>query len=360
MTPQISQAADKHIESELDRPLACWFDCVQPEVRMQCGVFKIEELRMRCLKSGIALALLAMGMTRICGAQAKADESITRKAERQFQTAPLKTVPLGKGIFLFSGDGANIVAIADDVATVLVDSGIGSRVDELAVALGNTTHRPVTCLINTTWHFDHTGGNSFFGSSGTVIVAQENIARELASGRSIPFVGLRDGPYPPQALPTRTFKTNLALEQGLEQLDLINYGSAHTDGDTVVFMAPDNIAIVGDIFSNPYYPVIDLSSGGSIDGLIHTVDQILARVGEETKIVPGHGLLATRADLVAYRDMLVSVRGRVHTLIEAGKSMDEVVAAGPTRDFDGKWGGGYVSSAAFVQMVFSSLTAQRP
>jgi glyoxylase-like metal-dependent hydrolase (beta-lactamase superfamily II) len=299
-------------------------------------------------------------MTQICGAQAKPDESITQKAVEQFQTAPLNVVPLGKGIFLFSGDGANIVAIADDATTVIVDSGIESRVDELAGALSNTTHRPVTSLINTTWHFDHTGGNTFFGSSGTVIVAQENIAKELASGRSVPFVGLRDGPYPSQALPTRTFKTDLALEQGLERLDLINYGSAHTDGDTVVFVTPDNIAIVGDIVSNPYYPVIDLSSGGSIDGLINAVDKILARIAEDTKIVPGHGLLATRADLMAYRDMLVSVRDRIRTLIEAGKSMNEVVAAGPPRDLDGKWGGGYVSSAAFVQMVFSSLTAQQP
>jgi cyclase len=315
---------------------------------------------MRYLKSGIALLLVAAGMTQICGAQAKPDESITQKAVEQFQTAPLNVVPLGKGIFLFSGDGANIVAIADDATTVIVDSGIESRVDELAGALSNTTHRPVTSLINTTWHFDHTGGNTFFGSSGTVIVAQENIAKELASGRSVPFVGLRDGPYPSQALPTRTFKTDLALEQGLERLDLINYGSAHTDGDTVVFVTPDNIAIVGDIFSNPYYPVIDLSSGGSIDGLINAVDKILARIGEETKIVPGHGLLATRADLVAYRDMLATVRDRVRTLIEAGKPMDQVVAAGPTRDFDGKWGGGYVSPTAFVQMVFSSLTAQQP
>ena len=97
-----------------------------------------------------------------------------------------------------------------------------------------------------------------------------------------------------------------------------------------------------------------------MDGLIHTVDQILARISPETKVVPGHGLLATRADLLAYRDMMGAVRDRIRTLIEEGKSMDQVVAAAPTKDFDGKWGGGYVSSAVFVQMVFSSLTAQRP
>jgi len=314
--------------------------------------------RLRCyLNIGLALAVLASGVTRICVAQAKANESVTQKAERQFQNAPFNTVPLGKGIFLFSGDGANVVAIADDSSTVLVDSGIASRVDELAQAIGSDTHRPVTTLINTTWHFDHTGGNTFFGSGGVVIVAQENIAKELASGRSAPFIGLRDGPHPPQGLPTRTFKTNLAIEQGLEQLDLVNYGSAHTDGDTVIYVAPANIAVVGDIFSNPYYPVIDLSSGGSIDGLIYTVDQVLTHINTETKVIPGHGLPATRADLEAYRDMLVSVRDRIRSLIRAGKSIEQVVAADPARDFDAKWGGGYVPSATFVEMVFASLTA---
>lgn len=224
---------------------------------------------MRSVKSGIALVLLASGLTRICGAQAKPDVSITQKAEKQFQTASLNTVSLGKGVFLFSGDGANIVAVTEDATTVLVDSGIASRVDELAQALANTTHGPVTCLINTSWHFDHTGGNTFFGSSGVVITAQENIAKELASAWSVPFVGLRDGPYPTQ--PRRTFKTNLALDQGHERLEMVNHGPAHTDGDTVVYLMPDNIAVVGDIFSNPYYPVIDLSAGGSVEGLIYTI-----------------------------------------------------------------------------------------
>lgn len=310
-----------------------------------------------CLISGLVLLQLTIGYTQMSVAQAKTDGSVTQKAEARFRSAPFNTVPLGRGVFVFSGDGANVVAIADDGSTVLVDSGIASRVDELALAIGSTTHRPVTTLINTSWHFDHTGGNTFFGSSGVIIVAQENIAKEMASSRSVPFIALRDGPYPLQGLPTRTFTTNLAIEQGLEQLNLVNYGSAHTDGDTVVYVEPANIVVVGDIFSNPYYPVIDLSSGGSVDGLIYTVDQILAHVNADTKIIPGHGFLASRADLEGYRDMLASVRDRIRSLIAAGKSIKEVVAAAPARDFDAKWGGGYVPSATFVEMVFASLAA---
>jgi cyclase len=216
--------------------------------------------------------------------------------------------------------------------------------------------RPVTRLVNTHWHFDHTGGNVFLGASGVTIIAQENVKRQLSSVHDVPFIGLRDGHYPPQALPTVTYSTSMELRQGSQRLTLANYGPAHTDGDTIIYIAPANIAVVGDIFSNACYPIIDLTSGGSIDGLILSVDRILAQTDEQTRIVPGHGPLATRADLQAYRDMLVEVRQRIQQLISAGKTMDEVVATLPTKDFDSRFGGGYVIPDVFTKIVFSSLT----
>jgi cyclase len=166
---------------------------------------------------------------------------------------------------------------------------------------------------------------------------------------------LRDGHYPSQALPGVTYSSSLTLHQGSQRLTLENYGSAHTDGDTVIYVAPANVAVIGDIFSNDFYPIIDLVSGGSIDGMIHSVDRILGQTDEQTKIVPGHGPVATRADLQDYRDMLVQVRQRIKELIAAGKTMDEVVAAAPTKDFDASWGSGYVTAKVFTEMVFSSL-----
>jgi len=136
---------------------------------------------------------------------------------------------------------------------------------------------------------------------------------------------------------------------------LENYGSAHTDADTDIYIAPANVAVVGDIFSNHFYPIIDLVSGGSIDGMIHSLDRILPQTDDQTKIVPGHGPVATRADLQDYRDMLVQVRQRIKDLIAAGKTMDEVVRAAPTNDFDSKWGTSYVTADVFTEMVFSSL-----
>jgi len=216
--------------------------------------------------------------------------------------------------------------------------------------------RPVTRLVNTHWHFDHTGGNVFFGSSGVTIIAQENVKKQLSSVHDVPFIGLRDGNYPGQALPTLTYSKTMALRQGPQQLTLANYGSAHTDGDTIIYIAPANVAVVGDIFSNAFYPIIDLTSGGSIDGLILSVDRILAQTDEQTKIVPGHGPVATRADLQAYREMLAQVRQRINALITAGKTMDETVTATPTKEFDSKWGTGYVTPEVFTKIVYSSLT----
>jgi len=303
----------------------------------------------------LALALVVTGATSRGAGQTGTGETVIQKATEQFENSPLKTTSLGEGMFMFSGDGGNVTAIVDDGNTLLIDSGIDSRVTELSEAIVKATMRPVTQLVNTHWHFDHIGGNVFFGSEGVSIIAQENVKKRLLSVQDVPFIGLRDGHYPPQALPAITYSSSMTLNQGSQRLILANYGSAHTDGDTVIYIAPANVVVVGDIFSNHFYPIIDLASGGSIDGMIHSIDQILAQSDERTKIVPGHGPVATRADLQDYRDMLAQVRQRIQALIASGKTIEEAVAAAPTKDFDNKWGGGYVFPDVFTEMAFSSL-----
>jgi cyclase len=283
-------------------------------------------------------------------------ETVIQKATEQFESTPLKTISLDNGIWVFTGDGGNVTAIVDDGSTLLIDSGLDSRVGELTDASFKATARPVTRLVNTHWHFDHTGGNVSFGSESVTIIAQENVKQRLSSVQNVPFIGLRDGGYPAQALPTTTYSSSISLRQGGQQLTLVNYGPAHTDGDTIIYIAPANVAVVGDIFSNPFYPIIDLASAGSIDGIIYSLNEILAQTDEQTKIVPGHGPVATRSDLENYRDMLVQGRQRIKALVGAGRTIDEAVAAAPTKDFDAQWGRGYVSPDVFVRMVFTSLT----
>ncbi|MHB8217690.1 MAG: MBL fold metallo-hydrolase [Candidatus Sulfotelmatobacter sp.] len=314
--------------------------------------------KVRPLFASLQMLIFAVGIvetvSRAAG-QAGTSETVIQKATEQFENSPLQITSLDRGIYIFSGDGGDVTAIVDDGSTLLIDSGLPSRTTELNAAVFKTTMRPVTRLVNTHWHFDHTGGNTYFGSSGVAIIAQENVKQQLSSVQDVTFVGLRDGHYPSQALPGVTYSSSMTLRQGAQRLTLENYGSAHTNGDTVIYIAPANVAVVGDIFSNHVYPIIDLVSGGSIDGMIHSLDRILAQTDEQTKIVPGHGPVATRADLQDYRDMLAQVRQRIKDLIAAGKTMDEVVGAAPTKDLNAKWGGGYVTADVFTKMVFSSL-----
>jgi cyclase len=311
-------------------------------------------LSLATIQALVLVSVITGAVSRGAG-QGKTGETVIQKATEQFENSPLKTTSLGLGLFMFSGDGGNVTAIVDEGSTLLIDSGIDSRVTELDGAIFKATMRPVTQLVNTHWHFDHTGGNTYFGSAGVTIIAQENVKKRLSSVQDVPFVGLHDGRYPTQALPTVTYSSSMTLRQGSQGLTLVDYGPAHTDGDTVTYIAPANVAVVGDIFSNHFYPIIDLSSGGSIDGMIHSLDGILAQTDEHTKIVPGHGPVATRADLQDYRDMLVQVRQRIKALIASGTTIDQAVAATPTKEFDVKWGGGYVGPDVFTRMVFSSL-----
>ena len=300
-----------------------------------------------------AVAILATA-SRVAG-QMGTGETAIQKATEQFESSPLKTTSLDKDIWMFSGDGGNVTAIVADGSTLLIDSGLDSRVSELTNAVFKATARPVTRLVNTHWHFDHTGGNTYLGSSGVTIIAQENVKRQLSSVQDVPFVGLRDGHYPSEALPAVTYSSSMTLHQGPQRLTLENYGAAHTDGDTIIYISPANVAVVGDIFSNHFYPIIDLASGGSIGGMISSLDRVLSQTDEQTKIVPGHGPVATRSDLQDYRDMLAQVRQRIKVLVVAGKTIDEAVAAAQTKDFDAEWGRGYVSPDVFVRMVFTSL-----
>jgi len=301
--------------------------------------------------------LLTTGTATLVAAQARTGETVIQKATEQFDNSPLKTISLSTNVFMFSGDGGNVTAVVDNGSTLLIDSGMDSRATELDGAVFKATMRPVTRLVNTHGHFDHIGGNVFLGSSGVTIIAQENVKKLLSSVQNVPFIGLRDGHYPAEALPSVTYASSMVLNQGTQQLTLANYGPAHTDGDTIIYISPANVAVVGDIFSNPFYPIIDLASQGSIDGMIQTVERILAQINDQTQIVPGHGPVARRAELEAYRDMLVVVRQRVERLVVAGKTIDEAVAAAPTKDFDEKWGSGYVTGEVFTKMVFTSLSA---
>lgn len=357
LTPGITslvQWLSTPLKQRVKKGRAHWSQKCNPADQVYKWMAAMNESGQRVIRTSV-LVFLCLNMACSGFAQAQSNRSVEQKAEAQLESTPLQTINLGSGIYLFTGDGGDSVAVVGESDTVLIDSGLQGRAVELSEAVFKAGARPVTRLVNTHWHFDHTGGNPVFGSAGVSIIAQENVKARLSSPQNIPFTGIKDGPYPVDALPSVNYKQSLTLRQGSQEITLMNYGPAHTDGDSVIYLQPANIVVVGDIFSNPYYPLIDLGSGGSISGLISSVDEILERTNDTTKIVPGHGPVASRADLQQYREMLIQVRNAIGQLINTGKSLDEVVASNPTRQFDARWGKGYVDGRVFTEMVYTSM-----
>ena len=209
--------------------------------------------------------------------------------------------------------------------------------------------------MNTHFHGDHTGGDAAFAGDGAVITAHENVRKRLAEGTVNGLTGGKTPPVTGAGLPTNVYTDELTLKVAGRNAELKHVANAHTDGDTYVYWTEANVLATGDTFSTGRYPNIDFANGGSIKGLIEASDRYLKLVNDQTKIVPGHGFLATKADLVAYRTMLVDARDRMAKLIAEGKGEADVIAARPFADYDEKLGVNDQASQNFIRVVYHSL-----
>jgi glyoxylase-like metal-dependent hydrolase (beta-lactamase superfamily II) len=213
----------------------------------------------------------------------------------------------------------------------------------------------VRYLINTHFHGDHTGGNAAFAAEGVTIVANENVKNRLAAGTTNGLTGNKTPPAPEAALPKQTYTDKTAVTLGGRTAQVGHPTNAHTDGDSYVYFADANVLNTGDIVTFGRYPNIDFANGGSVDGVLKAVDAYVAMTDDQTKIVPGHGPLGTKADLIAYRKVIADARERVQKLIAEGKSIDEAVAAKPNADTDAKFGANEQAAGNFVRVVYRSL-----
>lgn len=259
-------------------------------------------------------------------------------------------------ISVLEGSGGNIAVLTGADGKVLIDGGITASRPRITEALASLDRRPVSHLINTHWHFDHADGNEWFNSEGAAILAHDNTLRHLASAQRVEDWDFDFPPSPARALPTETFAGDKTLKLNTTTLQLQHHANAHTDGDITVAFAEADVLHTGDIYWNGSYPFIDYSTGGDIDGTIKAVDAILAAVGPETIIAPGHGHpISNRSELKNYRDMLAGIRERVAALKAEGRSIDEIVAAKPTAPFDAKWGQFVVTPDFFTKLVYQGV-----
>jgi glyoxylase-like metal-dependent hydrolase (beta-lactamase superfamily II) len=284
------------------------------------------------------------------GTAAGAAESPVIKIRNAAATAKISVHKLRGNISVLEGSGGNITVLTGRDGKVLVDAGISrSQVED---ALAGLSDDPVRHLINSHWHFDHTDGNEWLHSIGAEITAHENTRKHLSVSTRVEDWNFTFPPAPPGALPTNVITTDETVHLNGATLALKCYGSAHTDSDISVQFQEANVIDVADTFWNGEYPYIDHSTGGSIDGMICAAEANVANTNDETIVIPGHGPIGGKFQLIEFRDMLIAIHEKVAGLKKHGKSLDEAVAAKPTADFDAKWGGFVVDGNFFTRLVY--------
>lgn len=284
-----------------------------------------------------------------------ADDGIVGAIKHEAAVGEVTVRSLRGNVSVLTGSGGNIAVLPGPDGKVLVDAGIGVSRPKITRALAGLSDDPIRHLVNTHWHFDHTDGNRWLHEAGASIVAHETTRKRLSVPHRVD--GWRfDFPAAPRgALPTVLFTKSLVLDLNGTRLHLEYYEPAHTDCDIAVHFSDADVRHVGDTWWNGYYPFIDYSSGGNIDGSIDAAEVNVARTTGKTIVFPGHGPIGDRAGLIEFRDMLVAIRAKVADLKQAGRSIEEAAAAKPTAAFDEKWGQFVTTPDAFTRLVYQGV-----
>jgi glyoxylase-like metal-dependent hydrolase (beta-lactamase superfamily II) len=282
--------------------------------------------------------------------------SVGPMTAQEFDDVVVETVAVGEGVWMLKGRGGNIGVSAGDDGVLLIDDQYAPLTAKIRAAVAQISDQPIRFVLNTHWHGDHTGGNENLGQTGALIVAHENVRARMSIEQFMEFFDRAVPASPGEALPVVTFTDSVTFHLNGEEIRAFHVSSAHTDGDSIIHFPRANVLHAGDVFFNGVYPFIDVGSGGSVDGLIAAVERALALANDETKIIPGHGPLSGRKELAAYRDMLVAIRDKIAPMVAAGRSLEEIRAAGPTASFDEQWGGGWIAPEDFVSFVYDSLS----
>lgn len=287
--------------------------------------------------------------------------------EPDFSKVEVKSTQLAPNLYVLQGAGGNVTASVGSEGTLLVDDEFAPLVDKIRATLMGlgVTNRPVRYVINTHYHYDHTGGNLPFARGGTTLIAQQLLRARLASGGTAGnggSIAREMKAVEPAALPQVTFDHEITVYINGEEVHAVHYPNAHTDGDSIVFFSKGHVVAMGDIFVRYGFPFIDINSGGSVQGMIAACEDVVRTVPADAKIVPGHGEVASVEDLRSYLKMLKDTSAQVQKALKNGTSLaqmkqEHILAAWSERYAPPK---AFVDADAFIETLVNSLNRHAP
>lgn len=280
--------------------------------------------------------------------------SLISYGQRDWSKVEITSEKLSDNIYVLFGSGGNIGLVVGQENAYLIDDQFGPLTQKIIDHVQTLTEKPIKWVMNTHWHGDHTGGNENLAHQGAIIIAHENVHKRMSTKQDRGG-GRVTEPSPKKALPVITFtdKMTLYLDNG-NTMHAMHVNDAHTDGDTYYYFPEDNVLHMGDNFFVGRYPYIDLNSGGDIDGLISNVSMVMGMIDAETKIIPGHGPMATKSDLESYQEVITALRKRVVEARDNGNSLEETQNLGLSKEWDATHGQGFINAERIIEFIYKS------
>ena len=272
----------------------------------------------------------------------------------------LNTTRLTENMYVIHGSGGNVILSIGNDGIILVDDQYAPVTEKMMSLIANITNKPIKFVINTHWHPDHVGGNERLGEAGAVIVSHENVRKRLNQDQFFEMINQTIPALSKKGLPIITFSDNMTFYQNYDEIRISYLDNGHTDGDSAVYFTQNNVIHVGDDFSDEAYPFMDLSTGGSIDGLISSLKSIISIINNDTKVVAGHSGISNQTKVKDYANMLIDVRSLISSMIKEGKSLDEIIQSKPTAQYDTTYRDySFIKPKDFVTNIYESLKSRQ-